>query len=585
VPIARIPLIGSFNQRRLDAEAVLDDSVDQRFLNCTFTAVQNPSTGRSTVYVEKRPGWGADVTVSSGIASTGLIQPQAFNAPFSAFGSDNSAVYVGTIHVGTITGRALHLTETLISASSYVLLKSSDGTGWYYPDGAKDTLSYTGHTSSGTTTVSTLSSVSGIYPGQLITGNTIGAGARVSTVDSTTSTITLTVASSDTSTGVALTKEPIAKILSGNFAASTTYHTALVSLDGYNVYATDDGKVRNSDLNTINTWQANNYVSPDMAPDPPVALGLHKNLIVVWGSGSMEVLHNAGNTTGSPYTRVPQFFSRIGGLDQAGVTTLGDDLYFVTAARFGEVALMRLRNLAPQTVSTPEIRKLLGTITASGGQVYLSAFQLGGHNYVAATALSTNEEQSFLLLESGDDLLLEDGDQIILDASGPENAAFGRMFVLNADVNIWSEWDCSQATYIAGVGGGVNKLIATSRVDTDGKIYTINPASDGELHTDDGSAYTMEIRTSRLDFGTDRRKTVNRIRLVADDQASGSATLEFSDDDYESWTTLGTFDMTRKVKEITRCGAYEGGRAYRLRHSSDAAFRGEALEFDYMVAP
>ncbi|HWC31043.1 MAG TPA: hypothetical protein VG845_13270, partial [Dehalococcoidia bacterium] len=246
--VARLPLAGSFNQRTIDGASALDSNQDQRFLNCTFNVVQNPVTGKATLYVEKRPGWGVDVTVSSGIASTGLIQPQSVPAPLSAFGTTSSNVYVGSVNVGVISARALHFTETLISASSYVLLKASDGTGWYYPQDAKDTLSYTGHTSSESATVSTIADVSGIYPGQLITGNTIGSGARVSTVVASTSTITLTVTSSATSSSVLLTKEPIAKILSTVFTTSQQYHSALVPMDGYHFYTTDNGRLYNSDL-------------------------------------------------------------------------------------------------------------------------------------------------------------------------------------------------------------------------------------------------------------------------------------------------------------------------------------------------
>src|SRR5260221_352132 len=162
MPTVRIPLAGSFNQRGLDGSAALTLNEDQRFLNCTFNVVQNPITGKSALYVEKRPGWQQDSMVSTGIASTGLIKPQLFNAPLTAFGETNSNVYVGSINVGVITGRALHFTETLISASSSVLIKSSDGTGWYYTTGAKDVLTYTGFTSSGTVNVSTIADTSGL---------------------------------------------------------------------------------------------------------------------------------------------------------------------------------------------------------------------------------------------------------------------------------------------------------------------------------------------------------------------------------------------------------------------------------------
>ena len=131
MPTVRIPLVGTFNQRGLSGSAALTLSQDQRFLNVAFTVVTNPVTGKSVVYAEKRAGWGVDSQVSSGIASTGLIKPQGMTSPISAFGETNSAVYLGTIHIGNATGRILHFAETLISASSYVVMKSSDGTGWY----------------------------------------------------------------------------------------------------------------------------------------------------------------------------------------------------------------------------------------------------------------------------------------------------------------------------------------------------------------------------------------------------------------------------------------------------------------------
>ena len=110
MPTVKIPLVGSFNTRGIDGDASLAVSEDQRFLNCTFNVVQNPVTGKSTVYAERRAGWGVDSQVSSGLASTGLIKPLDFNAALSAFGETNSAIYVGTNNVGNITGRALHFT-------------------------------------------------------------------------------------------------------------------------------------------------------------------------------------------------------------------------------------------------------------------------------------------------------------------------------------------------------------------------------------------------------------------------------------------------------------------------------------------
>ena len=73
MPTVRIPLVGSFNQRGVDADAALSSSQDQRFKNCVFSVAQNPVTGKMSVYVEKRPGWVIDSLVSSDTSVSGTI--------------------------------------------------------------------------------------------------------------------------------------------------------------------------------------------------------------------------------------------------------------------------------------------------------------------------------------------------------------------------------------------------------------------------------------------------------------------------------------------------------------------------------
>jgi hypothetical protein len=551
-----------------------------------FNVVQNPVTGKGMVYVEKRPGWGVDSLVSTGLAATGLIKPQLFNAAVSAFGETNSAVYVGTNNVGNATGRVLHMTETVISGSSHVVMKSSDGTGWYYADGAKDTTSYTGFTSSGAFVVSTIANTAGFFTGQLVTGNTIGAAARVSSVNAATSTIGLTVANTANSTGAILTKEPIGKIIDSNFVASSTYQSAFVPMDGYLFYCTDDGKVRNSDLNTDTVYSSNSNIAAQMSPDPPVAVAIQNNTVVVLGLNSKEVFSNAGLSSGSPLQRVTQAFQKIGCVDQRSLTSIEDDIYFVATPYEGDIGVYRLRNLNAVRVSTPEMDRILGTI-ASGGAIYAHSFRLGGYPYAGfVVTLAQDGPASIVLLESGDNIALESAitDFMLIEDAAAQTASFIRHLVYNTTINIWGEWDDQQSTFIDGVGSGTgNSLLAASRVLTTGKVYTINPLSQGELYQDDSSTYSMQIRTSKINHGTDDRKYVSAVRLICDTQSAGAVLFEKSDDDFKTWQTLGTFDMTKTAAQITRCGAYFGGRAYRLTHSSNTMFRASELEIDYTV--
>ncbi len=131
--------------------------------------------------------------------------------------------------------------------------------------------------------------------------------------------------------------------------------------------------------------------------------------------------------------------------------------------------------------------------------------------------------------------------------------------------------------------GTANALYATSRFNTGGKVYTINPAANGDVWQDDGTTYTCEIRTARIDHGTAKRKFVQGIRLVSDQQAAGTVSLYFSDDNYLTWEGPFSLDLTQSRPQVQRLGSYRGGRAYKLVHSYNGPFRAEALEIDYTV--
>ena len=577
----RIPLVGSFNQRGLDGNATLTLDIDQRFLNCTFDLVHNPITKKTTVYVAKRLGWESEAIVAVGSASTGLIKPQSFSSTVTAFGETNSTLYLGTISIGTITGRALHFTETVISNVTYVMVRSSDGTGWYYPDGAKDDLTYIGDTHNGTAVIDSLDNTTGVYIGQAWSGTGIAAGARVLTVDSS-SQVTLNANSSADGTDITFTKEPIAKILDSDYITTGTQISAFAEMDGYLFYVTNAGSIYNSDLNSVTSFAATGFQSPNMSPDPPIAIARHKNTIIVLGANSKEVYFNAENASGSPLKRIPQYFDRIGTLDQRSVVTLENEIYFVSSPYEGDVGVYQIKELQSKRISTPQVDRILGNISSTDGAAYLSAFRMGGYSYISIfCSLASDGPASNLLLESGDALLLEDSDNILLEDTPAESASFIRLLVYNIDLELWSEWDCDEATFIDSTATGIhNQIIATSRVLTTGKIYTIHHEDD-QSYQDDGSAYTMEVRTSKLDLGTSKRKRIYSIRLICDSDLTGTAYLSWSDDDYATWSTPRAFDLTSKEPKLSNCGSHKGGRAYKLTHSSNSAFRAEALEIEY----
>lgn len=586
-----IPLAGSYNQRGIDGSNVLSLNEDQRFLNCVFRLVKNPITQSSAFYVEKRQGWGVESVVSAGNSSTGIIKPLSLNGTISAFGDTNSTIYYGTSSVGVITGRAIHFTELEISGVTYIAIRSSDGTGWYYVDGAKDNLTYTCDGNNSTTItdikISGVNSVAGLYVGQKLTAaSNIAAGSRIVSINASAFSAVLdTATTGGVFNDLTTTKEPIAKIIDSDFITTGTYISAFAEMDGFLFYTTDDGNVRNSNLNSVTAYTAIDTLSPNLSPDEPRAIARQNQAIIVLGSASKEVYTNPGsNAVGSPLQRQTSYFQNVGVLDQRSLTKLGDDIYFISSPHEGDIGVYRIRGLQAEKISTPEIDARLGTATASNGAFYANSFKLGGYPYVGFFLSSASETTEFLLLENSDFILQENGDQIILEGNSAQPSSFIAFLVYNAALDIWSEWDSTKCTYIDSFGSGTsNQLYATSRVDTGGKIYTINAAANGELYTDDGSSYTMEIRTSKNDFGTEARKTINYVSLIGTDISSSTATLEYSDDDYATWTTAGTFDLSVPNPRIYRCGSFKGARAWRIRHSANAPFRAKEIKFDFDV--
>ena len=576
MPTVRIPLVGVANQRTVAGSYTLSLNKDQRYTNCIFNVTKNPITGKAEFHLEKRPGWAGYATVSAGNSSTGSINSSVTNTVISAFGSTDSTIYDDVTSVGAITGKALYFSETILSSIGYVMIRSSDGTGWYYASNSRTTLTYTGDTHTNTT-IDNISSTTGMYSGQAISGTGIAAGTRILSVDSATA-ITTDTATTGTAT-VTITKTPVAKILDSDFVTTGTNLSGFVAMNGYLFYCSEDGRVYNSDVNTVHAYTASNYVSASIKPDFPSAMAKYKNNIICFGRSSIEFFYNSGNASGSPLNSSEVNFKKIGTPNQRGIAELEDDIFFVTSGNDGDVRVELLRGGATKRISTPEVEKIIGTVTGTGSNMYLSAFQLGGYSYLSLIATTGS---GVILMEDISFLLLENSNRIATELDESLQSAYSIMQMYNIELDIWSEWSNTLSNVITGgVTGLRNQIIATSVINTGGKIYAMTPATDLALFTDDGSSYTSTIITSATDLGTSRRKAIKSISLVGDIQSTGTMTLEKSDDDYSTWQTLGTFDLTKKVQRITRCGAHRGSRAYRLTHSSAAGFRAQALDIEY----
>jgi hypothetical protein len=129
----------------------------------------------------------------------------------------------------------------------------------------------------------------------------------------------------------------------------------------------------------------------------------------------------------------------------------------------------------------------------------------------------------------------------------------------------------------AGISsGGSFVTYAISTVSTAGKLYVVNPAN--FVFQDDSFAYTASFQTSLLDFGDEKRKTMMELEIVGDrTTAASTLSISFSDDDYQTFSTARTVDLSSSRRRITRCGTFRR-RSIKISHSANTSMRLQAFD-------
>lgn len=536
----KFPLVGSYNNRSFAAVS----GKDQFFKGCVITRAVNKALNAATYYVEKRPGLDPQATPASGKTAYGLYASPSTLSFYTVFSNASSGadLYSGTTNCGTIATSLsappyLAFTETIISGITYILITSrttvSNGVGWFLAsDATTGGLSQTGTTHSNTT-VDGIASTTGYYAGQAYSGSGIAANTRIASVDSANQ-ITLTLAAS-TSTTASFTREAVAKIIDADFPTDVV--GGFAELDGWVTVMTYSGRVYNSDLNSVISWNAANYLTCSKYADNGRGVIRYRSRIIAFGTNSIEFLYNAGNASGSPFSSADEAIgsAAMSVHDFNCVANAEGSVYWLACD--GNVYTME--GYSPKRISASGIAPDLVNTK-------VTPFFLDKKSY-----LNLNYSSSSYWYCITDDIWLE--------------SAFGNI------------------AYAASVGGVVGTFFLLGGSDTTGKRYGMFTGSSA-VYQDNGSAFTMSIQVA-TDAGTNKRKFVSELRIEADVQASGTLDVSYSDDDGASFSTAQSISLTSTRMRLTgTLGSFEGTRLWKFEHSANTPFRAKSIEIDYEVA-
>jgi hypothetical protein len=315
----------------------------------------------------------------------------------------------------------------------------------------------------------------------------------------------------------------------------------LVVLGRFAYIMDPSGLIRNCDLADIYHWPMLNAVAADYEDDRGIAIAKYLNYLVVFGQYTIQFFYDAGNPVGSPLLPYLAGSMKVGCEHANTVVDIGHTVVWLGRTREMIRQVMMFNGLTPQVISTPEIEKIIsGWTTAPSAYSFIA----NGHKFY-----------------------------VIYVASKPALA-------FDFSTQQWFEWTAagSLTNPLAFIGSSSNLSTPSYSVvlhPTNGFLYFV----DSTYLNDDGTAFNVLLITDKVDAGNNRLKFWGQTEIIGD-RNTGTPTISTADDDYQTYSTGRTVDMTTPRPVLYRNGASRR-RAWKYEQTDSNAMRLEAIEVTF----
>lgn len=322
-----------------------------------------------------------------------------------------------------------------------------------------------------------------------------------------------------------------------------------VSMDGYLFVSPESSAdIYNSDLDDPLSWDPSQFITAEMYSDNIVALSKNNNYVVAVGTGSIEFFYDIGNATGSPLQRNDSAVQQFGTLAPESVVQTEKELVLVGTTQTGGRTVFLIDGFKAEDIGVTAVNMSLDALSTDILNVNAYCIRTQGHKFYV--------------------MRLPD---------------VGRTWVYDFGLKLWHEWSST-------ADDGVSQTTFAGKYAADnhfGYPYMLTEGTNGavvlgqEVYQDLDRPIKAQVTTLKLDFDNMNRKDMIRLSLYGDWplDSGGTITLEWSDDDYRTWSNPRTIALSTYLPVTRRLGKFRR-RALRFTHTDATPLRLEGVELD-----
>lgn len=309
----------------------------------------------------------------------------------------------------------------------------------------------------------------------------------------------------------------------------STFVKGWAYLDGTTYVMRPDAGIQGSDINTPANWDPLNVLIAQVEPDRGRALAKQLVYVVAFKEWTTEIFYDAANSAGSPLGAVQGAKIDYGCASDDSVQDVNGTLVWLASTREAGYRVVALAKLKAEEISTPAINRLLQNADIS--TVFSWQMRVGTHSFYVLTLKQENLTLAFDMTQ-----------------------------------RLWSQWTDSSGNYLPVVSSTFSSAYVTLlQHESNGRIYVADMA----YADDDGSLIQVDIYTPNFDAGTKRRKTMNMLEMISEQQAGAIMQLRFNDNDYNamSWSAWRALDLSQRRPFVTNLGTFSR-RAFNFRYKN-----------------